>query len=145
MNGQTKLYTPELLAASVRLAHYPLSGPFALEADARSPTCGSTLKLGLECDAEGRIASLGIRAQACAVGQAAAALFAAGAAGKAKDDIDNAARSIRLWLEETDAPRPDWPGIALLAPARAYPGRHGAIMLAWDAALRALSKPTADR
>jgi hypothetical protein len=36
---------------------------------------------------------------------------------------------------------PDWPGIALLRRARDYPGRHGAILLAWDAALAALAEP----
>jgi NifU-like protein involved in Fe-S cluster formation len=35
---------------------------------------------------------------------------------------------------------PDWPGIDLIAVARDYPARHGAIMLAWEAALSALEQ-----
>jgi hypothetical protein len=34
---------------------------------------------------------------------------------------------------------PDWPGLAAIAPAREFPGRHGAIMLPWTAARDALS------
>jgi hypothetical protein len=34
---------------------------------------------------------------------------------------------------------PDWPGLATIAAARDYPGRHGALMLPWTAALQLLS------
>ncbi|MGB3320231.1 MAG: iron-sulfur cluster assembly scaffold protein, partial [Sphingopyxis granuli] len=34
---------------------------------------------------------------------------------------------------------PDWPGFDLLAPARDYPARHGAILLPFDAAVAALA------
>jgi len=141
MSGQAKLYTPELLACAVQLAEYPFASGFATEADARSATCGSTLRLGVDCDDEGRISALGLRAQACAVGQAAASIFAQSARGQTATDIARAADEIRFWLTDPEAPQPDWPRIDLLAPARSYPGRHGAILLAWDAAVRALSNP----
>jgi len=38
-----------------------------------------------------------------------------------------------------DATAPDWPDLALVAPARAYPARHGAMLLPWKAAAAALS------
>lgn len=139
MSGQGKLYTPELLACAVRLAEFPLSRAFACEAEARSPACGSTLKIGIDCDQSGRVEALGIRPQACAVGQAAASLFAGGVVGKSREDIAQAAQDLRSWLTDAAAPMPAWPGISLLASARSYPGRHGAIMLPWEAALRALS------
>jgi hypothetical protein len=40
---------------------------------------------------------------------------------------------------------PGWPGLAAIAPARAFPARHGAIMLPWTAARDALSTAGADR
>ncbi|QYU66279.1 hypothetical protein J4558_14920 [Leptolyngbya sp. 15MV] len=46
---------------------------------------------------------------------------------------------IALWLSGA-GPRPDWPGLELLEPARAYPARHAAILLPWKAALAALNK-----
>jgi hypothetical protein len=33
---------------------------------------------------------------------------------------------------------PDWPGLTAIAAARDYPARHGAIMLAWQAARQLL-------
>jgi hypothetical protein len=38
---------------------------------------------------------------------------------------------------------PDWPGFELLAAARDYPARHGAILLPFDAAIAALEKQAA--
>lgn len=145
MSGAPKLYTPELLACAVRLAEFPLAEDFALLGDARSPACGSTLALGLRCDAAGLIEKVGVKAQACAVGQAAAAIFANGAQGRGRASLERAASDIRQWLAMPDAPAPDWPGIELLEGARAHPGRHGAVMLGWDAALRALPKVALDR
>lgn len=141
MSGQPKLYTPELLARAVRLAEFPLREDFPLAGEARSSTCGSALRLGLACDDAGAVRDIGIRAQACAVGQAAAAIFADGAVGRDRTAMERSAAEIRDWLASPQTPLPDWPGLGPLAPARAYPARHGAIMLAWDAALRALSNP----
>jgi hypothetical protein len=45
---------------------------------------------------------------------------------------------IAAWLGG-DAPLPDWPGLAALAPARAHPGRQEALLLPWKAAAQALS------
>lgn len=114
--------------------------PFAGEA--RSRSCGSTLSVRLSVDEEGRIVRAGCRAHACAVGQAAASVFLAAAAGRDRAGIAAARQALALWLAG-DGESPDWPGIELLAPARAYPARHGAILLAWDAALAALASPQA--
>ena len=95
----------------------------------------------MRLDGDGRIAQPGMMTSACAVGQAASAIFAAGARGRDRADIQRSADVIALWLARPDAPLPDWPGFAPLIPARAYPGRHGAIVLPWKAALDALCKP----
>ena len=57
--------------------------------------------------------------------------------GKSGPQIAAANRAIRAWLAD-GAPRPAWPGLELLEPARAYPARHGAILLAWQAATELL-------
>lgn len=133
-----RLYTPELLALAVELADYPPLAKATCRGEARSPACGSTLALDLVLDAAGRIAALGLRARACAVGQAAAAIFARHAAGRDAAALDAAQQGIADWLA-VQGERPDWPDLALLEAARAYPGRHGAILLPWRAALAALS------
>ncbi len=136
--GAGRLYTPELLALAVDLARFPLADDLPLRGEARSRSCGSTLELGLAMQGES-IARLGLRARACAVGQAAAAIFARAASGKRPQDLIAAERAIAAWLEGVGA-LPDWPGLELLQPARNYPARHGAILLPWKAALAALNK-----
>jgi len=139
--GATALYTPELLALAVSLADYPFDPVAPFTGEARSPTCGSRVSFSGALQAA-QVGQPGLRVSACAVGQAAAAIFIAQAAGKTRDDILAAREAIASWLVE-EGPLPGWPGFAALEPARAYPGRHGAIPLAWDAALAALPKETA--
>jgi len=127
------LYTPEILALATGLAQWRWDEALPRRATVRSRSCGSTLSLGIEIDGDGKVAALGIKAQACAIGQAAAAIFGAGAVGRGAANIMDAEQALTQWLAGDEA-LPDWPGIEVLAPARAYPGRHGAIMLAWQAA-----------
>lgn len=82
--------------------------------------------------------------QACAVGQAAAAIFASAASGRTRDDIRLTERHLAAWLSG-GLSVPDWPDIAMLEQARGLPGRHGAILLPWKAALDALPNTAASR
>lgn len=134
------LYSPEILAAAVGLAKYPIDTSLPLAGEARSRSCGSTLAVALAIDGQGRIVRIGCRAQACAVGQAAAHLFVTSATGRTAAELADARTALAEWLTG-EGPLPGWPGIALLDPARDYPARHGAILLAWDAALAALASP----
>jgi NifU-like protein involved in Fe-S cluster formation len=137
MAGADKLYTPELLALAVDLAEYPADAALPLHGKARSKSCGSTLGADLAVDAEGRIERLGLQVRACAVGQAAAAIFARAAVGRNLGDIQAAHAALTAWLAGSGE-LPAWPGLAAIVPARDYPGRHGAIMLPWTAAREAL-------
>lgn len=138
MVGADKLYTPELLALAVALADFPADPGLPLHGEARSKSCGSTLKVDMATAADGSIERLGLQVRACAVGQAAAAIFARAAAGCSPAEIEAAHEGLARWLDRT-GDTPDWPGIEAIAAARAYPARHGAIMLPWTAALSALS------
>ncbi len=132
-----KLYTAEVLALATMLARWPLDPAMPHQGRARSQSCGSTLAVSLASDDSGRISTLGIGAQACAIGQASAAIFAQSACGLHRSDIARAATAIEVWLKEA-GPLPEWPGFEVIAVAQAYPARHGAILLAWRAALDAL-------
>ena len=133
------LYSPEILAAAVALADFPIDPALLpLQGEARSRSCGSMLTVALALDAWERIERVGVRAQACAVGQAAAQIFASAAPGHCAEQIAENRTALAQWLGDT-GPAPDWRGIALLDAARGYPARHGAILLAWDAALAALA------
>ncbi|MBX7457358.1 iron-sulfur cluster assembly scaffold protein [Qipengyuania sp. 1NDH17] len=123
-----------MLALAVELARYPFDGGAAYSAERRSKTCGSTVALSFEAG----LANIGLKVTACAVGQASAAIFARHCEGKSKDDIVQSADAITAWLDHGE-PLPDWPDLHLIAAARDYPARHGAILLPWKAALDALS------
>lgn len=135
------LYTPEILALAADLADYPLTSDFACQASARSRTCGSVIAIGIDSDAQGRIARVGMQVTACAIGQASAAIMARALPGHDHAAVAGMHDGIAAWLAGTGAP-PDWPQFALLAPALPHKGRHGALLLPWTAARQALCAGT---
>lgn len=137
MASAARLYSGEVLALATSLASWPLTADLPLTGAARAPACGSALSVGLELDAQGQIARVGLRAQACAIGQAAAAIFAAQALGADRTTVAATLTALEQWLSGSAA-MPDWPGLDAIAAARDFPGRHGAMLLPWRAALEAL-------
>lgn len=131
------LYTPAILSAATGLCAWPWNDALPFTGQARSRTCGSTLAMALGLDAAGRISDIGIRTHACAIGQAAANAFAGHATGQTRADIAHTRAALGAWLAG-EGDLPDWPGLDVIAAAAGYPSRHGAIVLAWDAALEAL-------
>ncbi|MWV28016.1 iron-sulfur cluster assembly scaffold protein [Erythrobacter sp. GH3-10] len=127
-----------MLSAAVELANFPPLQTARLHGSARAPACGSTLEMGLDLDEGGAIAAIGMKVRACAVGQAAAAIFARHAAGRTAQEIGETLDGLTAWLEQYGA-MPAWPDLSLIAPARDYRGRHGAMLLPWNAAAAALS------
>ena len=138
--GAARLYSPAILALAVSLADYPLTADHPRTGESRSRTCGSTVTVAFECDAAGAITRTGLQVRACAIGQAAAALFAQGAAGKTGADLSEVLAGLERWTSG-EGSCPDWPGLEVLEPAIAYPARHGAILLPWKAAIAALGNP----
>ena len=138
MSAAQRLYTPELLALAVELAQWPRLEVADARGEARSPTCGSTLALDMALGEGKRIERLGMRVRACAVGQAAAAVFARHAPGRDLAAVGAELERLEAWLRD-EGPAPDWPDLALIEAARGYPARHGAMLLPWKAALAALS------
>jgi len=132
------LYTTDIL----RLAA-SLQGERELEtehgrADLRSPTCGSRITMTVELDDDRRVRMISQRVQACAFGQASAALVQQHAVGRAHDEIADALIAISRWLAEEQDEYGDWPGIRVLEPARPKKARHGAILLPFRALLAAM-------
>ena len=132
------LYTPAILALAVELAAFPFDETLPFTAEARSQTCGSRICMALSCDPAGGVDKVGVTLQACAIGQAATALFVKAVAGMDREQLVLARDALRSWLSG-EGSRPDWPGLELLDAVPDYPGRHGAVLLAWNAAITALS------
>lgn len=133
-----KLYSPQLLALATELARFTLTSDFTHRGQARSKTCGSNVTLGVMLDYSGLVRSVGLQASACAVGQAACAIFAKDVCGRSGEEVMRAMSAIEAWLKGAAA-LPDWQGIAALEPVIDHSSRHGAVILPWQAALQALS------
>jgi NifU-like protein involved in Fe-S cluster formation len=87
---------------------------------------------------DGRVTALLRRVEACAFGQAATALMVAGAVGCDAAEARAALAGVEHWLKGDDAAVSAWPGLGVLEPARSRVGRHGAILLPFQALLGAL-------
>ncbi|MBB5714812.1 iron-sulfur cluster assembly scaffold protein [Sphingomonas aerophila] len=130
------LYNQDILrlAASIPF-HERLVTP-AASSEKRSPVCGSRVTVDVNLGPDGRVAEVGLLVRACALGQASASLLAANILGKSAEELEAARDALTAWLAgEGDAP--DWPGLAVLAPARHYAARHPSIRLAFEAAAEA--------
>ena len=132
------LYTTELLrlAASLQEAHeLEREDGFS---DLRSPTCGSRIRLAVQLDCERRVEALSMTVQACAFGQASAALVEQHGRGQTREGVFQAIVRVNGWLSGGNAADSPWPGFELLAAARSRAGRHGAILLPFRALLAAI-------
>ena len=132
------IYTTEIL----RLAA-SLQGPRELEridggAELRSPTCGSRVSISVQLDRDRRIEALSQHVNACAFGQASAALLEQHAIGRAHDEVSDALVLVSRWLAQEQDDAVGWPGLLTLAPARMRQGRHGAILLPFRTLLAAI-------
>lgn len=136
------LYNRDILALAVATAEYLPIADARHRVRKRAPLCGSAIILDLDTDDAGRVTRVGMHVEACALGQASAALLARHAPGLGLAELRAARDGIASWFAGADA-QPDWPGFDLLAPAQGYPARHGAILLPFDAAIVALEERAA--
>lgn len=133
------LYTPDILRLAVATAAIPrLTSPDG-SAERRSPVCGSRVIVDVMRGVDGRVSDVGLEVRACAMGQASSALLAAAIKGRTLAELAAATRDLRAFLGGTVETLPDWPGIEALAPAKAYPARHGAVLIPFEAACAALA------
>jgi len=136
------LYNRDILALAVATSEYlPIEGA-RHRVSKRAALCGSAIILDLDTDDAGRVTRVGMHVEACALGQASAALLARHAPGLGLTELRSARDGIVGWFAGERA-QPDWPGFDLLAPAQAYPARHGAILLPFEAAIAALEERAA--
>ena len=134
------LYTTEILRLAASLREPVQLERVDGEAEQRSPTCGSTIKLQVQVDDEGRVAAISQKVHACAFGQASASLLGASAPHRSRDEIQAAVDDLTAWLAGERDDSGGWPGLAALAPARSRKSRHGAILLPFKALLAAMKE-----
>ena len=106
-------------------------------AEVRSPTCGSRVTTDVAVR-DGRVIGFAQQVRACALGQASAALLAAHVEGSPVQSVRDTAANLRAFLTGKRDDPGSWPGLDIFNPASAYPARHAAILLPFDAAVAAI-------
>lgn len=131
------LYSRDILRlASLLVSGDRLENPDGT-AESRSPVCGSRIQADVALAADGTIEAIALRANACALGQASAAILRANAVGAKLATIEAIRNGVADGLKSGAAMPDHWSELALLTPAKDYPSRHAAILLPYDALLAA--------
>lgn len=121
-------YTAEIFQLSTEIPHIGHLPSPALMVTAVSPVCGSRITLSVLL-AAGRVERFAWEVEACALGQASAALIGKRAVGWGAVEINDTAQALETLLRTTE-PLPDAYGwLAPLIPARVVPQRHGSVLL----------------
>lgn len=131
------LYTRDILRLAVSIPHQSRLDKPDGTAEVRSRTCGSRVAADLLLSDDRAIARLGIEVNACALGQASAAILATEAIGKSVHDIAAARRHLADFLVGLQNDPGPWANMDHLSSAKDHPGRHAAILLPYDAILGA--------
>ncbi len=114
--------------------------PADLTVSRTSPLCGSTLALDIRHEGE-VVTALGYRARACTLGMASTAVVAARAPGLSFGEIAETGARLAALLAGEDVVFADhWAELGMFTAARAFPTRHGSIMLPFDALAEAAGK-----
>ena len=108
----------------------------------RSPLCGSTITVDVVVDGE-RVAAFGQDVNACALGQAAAAVLAANVIGRSRQELVTARDALQSMLSGGEVPDAPFDGFEGLIPARDFENRHASIMLAIEATIEAIDSASA--
>jgi NifU-like protein involved in Fe-S cluster formation len=104
--------------------------------EARSATCGSRMTTMVRTE-DGRLAAIAQKVTACAYGQASAAILQGWAPGRLTAEVIVMRAALKAWLEgRGELP----PGYEALRPVQGRSGRHGAVLLPFDALLAALKE-----
>ena len=133
----TELYNTEILSLSATLKNETLDAP---QGSARkvSKLCGSWVEIDVNLDG-GVVSEAALRVQACALGQASAAILKTQIIGASLDDLIAARDALRDMLKSAGGPPTGrFERLKLLAGVSAYPARHASTLLAFEAAVEAV-------
>jgi len=138
------LYSARILSLA---ANMPRAGRLAApqgSAERVAKLCGSRITADVILDETGHVADFAQDVQACALGQAAAAVLGENIIGATAHEIETARDAFRAMLKEGGAtPEGRFKDLAVLMPVKDYPARHASSLLAFEAALAAVQQAKA--
>jgi NifU-like protein involved in Fe-S cluster formation len=98
------------------------------------------MRMAVELDWASRVVRLRQAVEACAYGQATAALMGGHALGRSAEEVGAALNELANWLAGGGDLPTAWPGLEVLAPAKPRKGRRGAILLPFRTLLAAIEE-----
>jgi NifU-like protein involved in Fe-S cluster formation len=131
------LYSTKILRLAAEMPRAGrLSAPQA-SSEKVSKLCGSKVTVDL-CVEDGRISDFAQDVQACALGQASAAILGEHVMGATVEEIVSARDELRAMLK-TNGPAPQgrFAELSVLEVVKDYPARHASTLLAFEAAAEA--------
>lgn len=134
-----KLYSLEILRLATSLPHNDTLDAPQGSATCRAPVCGSEITVEVSLDDNRQISAVAIRAKACALGQASAAVLREKALGQDAAHIRAVSDSLKSALQSGRGELA-WTELEPFRYASEFPARHGAILLPFDTLIAALQK-----
>ncbi len=131
-----KLYTRDILRLAGSISRVGSLDDADGAATRTSRLCGSTMTVEIAVE-DGRIADYAQRIQACAFGQASAALFAEAAPDRSMQEVERGRAQVEAFLKGGAAPEGVWSAFGRLEPVREVKARHGAVLLPFETTLAA--------
>jgi NifU-like protein involved in Fe-S cluster formation len=135
-----ELYSREILRRTTQLQHLGrLKEPHGA-ADRVAKLCGSTVHVEVRVDGD-MVSDFAMEVQACALGQAAAAILSQHVVGAPVTDIFAARDALRALLKGEGAVFPErFCDLQILSGVKDYPARHASTLLALEATCEAISQ-----
>ena len=134
-----KLYSLEVLRLATSLPHNDTLETPQGSATCRALVCGSEMTVDVALGDTNHIIGLAIRAKACALGQASAAVLRTKALGHDAAHIRTVSDNLKIALQQGSGGLA-WPELEPFRYASDFPARHGAILLPFDTLIAALEK-----
>ena len=138
-----ELYSARILAL---VADMPRTGRLAApdaSAEKTAKLCGSRIRVDVAVEGD-KVTDFAQEVQACALGQAAAAVLGAHAVGATLAEIEMARDGLRAMLKDQGPPpQGRFSDLAVLQPVKDYPARHASSLLALEATAQAVREAIA--
>ena len=132
------LYSGKILALVANMPHAGRLPTPEGSSEKVAKLCGSRITVEVAMEG-GRVADFAQEVQACALGQAAAAVLGANVIGADLAEIEAAREGLRAMLKSGGpAPSGRFADLVVLAPVKDYPARHASTLLAFEAAAEAV-------
>lgn len=132
------LYNMDVLSLAANIKHVGrLDNPHGTSRKV-SKLCGSWLEVDVNMQGEA-VSEFALRLQACALGQASAAILSEAITGATEAEVQTARDALYHMLKKGGAPpKGRFAKLSLLKDVANYPARHTSTLLAFDAAAEAI-------